>query len=194
MSVTAELCNPSEIHRTDHVLCLSGEVKPVYAYCLFCETQRCRLIAEYISTNYGHGCISPQIIQRKWVKGIPTEENHDWLPGYVFLYTEEPVQPHFDISGIIRCLGNGELKGQDLAFAEMIYKQNGIIGNIPLIREGELCRINDPAWEEMQGRIIRMDHGRKRCCVEFEFDGARQTVWAGYEITVSTGTGEQANG
>lgn len=159
------------------------EVMSVYAYCLFCETKRCRIIAEYINKNYGYHCISPQIIQRKWIKGIPAEENHDWLPGYIFIYTQERITPRFDISGIIRCLGNKELAGQDYAFAELIHQNNGVIGFIPLIQEGAYCRLNDPAWNGIHGRIIKMDRGRQRCCVEFEFDGVSHTIWAGYEIT-----------
>ena len=157
----------------------------MYAYCLFCETQRCRPIAEYISRSYGYECISPRIIQRKWIKGKMTEESHDWLPGYVFLYAEEPILPRFNIDGIIRCLGNRELSGSDLSFAEMIYHHDGVMGTVSLIQEGDFCRINDSAWKEMSGRVIKMDHERKRCCIEFEFDGLRRTVWAGYEIMES---------
>ena len=153
----------------------------MYAYCLFCETQRCSMIAEYITKNFGYRCLSPRIVQRKWVRGVSEEEIHDWLPGYLFLYTEERIIPRFDISGIIRCLGKGELSGQDLSFAEMVYSRNGIIGSIPLIREGDRCVISDPAWSKVSGKVTRMDHGRKRCCVEFEFDGKKRAIWAGYE-------------
>ena len=52
---------------------------PVHAYCLFCETQRCRIIAEYINRNYSYLCFLPQIIQRKWVKGVPKEERDEML-------------------------------------------------------------------------------------------------------------------
>ena len=154
----------------------------MFAFCLFCETQKCKTIAEYINKNYGYTCISPKIIQRKWIKGVPYEVSHDSLPGYLFLYTENPKLPRFGISGIIRCLGNGPLTGNDLAFADMLYRKNGVIGIIPLIREGERCRINDPAWEDIQGKVIKIDHGRERCCVEYIFDNIRRTIWAGYEI------------
>lgn len=157
-------------------------MRHMHAYCLFCETQRCKIIAEYINRNTVFRCVLPQIIQRKWIKGIPEEESHDWLPGYLFLYTEEPVRAFFNISGIIRCLGNKELTGNDLQFAEMLYQRNGILGGVSLIQEGNRCRISDPAWENLQGRIIKMDHGRKRCCVEYRFDGITRTIWVGYEI------------
>ena len=156
---------------------------PMYAYCLFCETQRCRTIAEYISKVYGYRCIYPRIIQRKWVRGASVEERHDWLPGYLFIYTEEKIIPRFDINGIVRCLGNRELAGTDLAFAEMIYRENGIIGIIPLIKDAGRCSIADPSWNEISGRVIKMDHERKRCCIEYEFDGQTRTIWTGYEIT-----------
>ncbi len=151
-------------------------------YCLFCETNRCGIIAELISRNFSCLCISPRIIQRKWVEGIPTEESHDWLPGYVFLYSEEKINPRFPINGIIRWLGNGELTGNDLEFAKMLYQRNGIIGNVSIAQEGDFCVITDPSWRELHGKIIKMDRGRKRCCVEFEFDGIVRTVWIGYEM------------
>ena len=154
----------------------------MYAYCLFCETQRCELIAAYIEKTTAYRCISPRIIQRKWIKGTAREENHAWLPGYIFVYSEEPIIPRFDVSGIIRCIGGGELTGSDFAFADMLYQQNGIIGTIRLAQVGDRCRVADPIWENMQGTIIKLDRGRKRCCVEFEFDQIRRTVWVGYDL------------
>ena len=56
------------------------------AYCLFCETQKCATIARVIERCWDIPCISPQIIQRKWVKGTPQDVKHSMLPGYIFLY------------------------------------------------------------------------------------------------------------
>lgn len=174
ISMRAELCKNDESRQE--------EMMPVYAYCLFCETQRCNIISEYIIKNYGYQCLSPQIVQRKWVKGVPVDENHDWLPGYLFIYSDQKISTRFEISGIIRCLGDGELKGQDLKFAEMIRNKDGVMGNMTLIREGDRCKISDPAWQEMRGTVTKIDRGRKRCCIEYTFDGAARKIWAGYEI------------
>ena len=89
----------------------------MHVYCLFCETNRCRIIAKFIENTAHVRCFAPQIVQRKWVKGVPEAVMHDWLPGYVFLYSEEPIKPYFDVSGIIRWLEHSELAGNDLAFA-----------------------------------------------------------------------------
>lgn len=155
----------------------------MFAYCLFCETQRCKAIADIISKNYGYICISPQIIQRKWIKGNPTEEAHDWLPGYIFLYSEIPILPHFEVEGIIRILGNSALTGSDQRFAELILCHNGVIGNVTLIQNNGRCILSDPAWNSFNATIIKLDRERKRCCVQFEFDDAIRTIWIGYEIS-----------
>lgn len=154
----------------------------MFAYCLFCETQRCRQIAEYLRITSGLTCVFPEVVQRKWVKGIQTEEKHDWLPGYLFIYSEDGQFRRPLIDGVIRILGNGPLTGSDLQFAEMLYHRNGILGTLSLAQEGDRCIISDPAWDELNGKIIRMDRGRKRCCVEYRFDGEIRTIWVGYEL------------
>lgn len=154
----------------------------MHAYCLFCETQRCGQIATIIEKDFGFQCIFPQIVQRKWIKGKLTEEMHDWLPGYLFLYTEQPIPVMPRITGIIRCLGNGELKGRDFEFARKLQLGKGIMGNVSLIQEGSRCRIKDVAWEELQGEVIKMDRERRRCCIQFVFDNSVRKIWVGYEI------------
>ena len=154
----------------------------MHAYCLFCETQKCAVIALQIRQRYGVRCISPRIIQRKWVKGVCTEEQHDWLPGYIFLYSDEPLTPFYGISGVIRWLGGGELANEDLAYAEMILRSDGILGTVHLAEVGDRCVIDDPRWAGMNGTVTKIDRGRRRCCVEFLFDRVRRSVWVGYDL------------
>ena len=153
----------------------------MHAYCLFCETQKCAFIAQLIEDRYGIRCISPRIIQRKWVKGFCEEKQHSWLPGYIFLYAEDAVA-EFKMPGVIRWLGNGELQDKDLAFALMLYERNGVMGIIRLAEVGDRCVVNEPLWQRMEGRVIKIDRGRKRCCVEFSFDNAQMSAWVGYEL------------
>ena len=104
------------------------------------------------------------------------------LPGYIFLYPEETMTDPIRIPGIIRMLGNGPLQNEDLAFATMLREHHGVIGTICLAEEGDRCVIRDPLWENQRGVILKIDRGRKRCCVEFEFDHIRRTVWVGYDL------------
>ena len=156
--------------------------KDMHCYCLFCETQRCRTIARLIERVHGIRTISPIIMQREWKGDHYQEVPRNWLPGYIFLYSEEELIPYFDFIGIIRWVGKGELEGQDLAFAETLHQQGGVMGAIRLAEEGDRCVVKDPLWEKMQGTIVKLDRGRKRCCVAFEFDQQRRTVWVGYDL------------
>ena len=154
----------------------------MHAYCLFCETQKCRIIARLIEKCWGIRCIFPQIIQRKWVKGVAEDTPHAMLPGYIFLYPEKPLENLIWIPGVIRTLGRGELQHSDLAFATMIHEHDGVIGTIRLAETGDRCTVADPLWQQMEGKVIKVDRGRKRCCVEFSFDHQRRTVWLGYDL------------
>ncbi len=154
----------------------------MHAYCLFCETQKCKTIAQHIERTYNICCISPEIIQRKWTKGIPEEKHHDWLPGYIFLYSEELIERLPRIPGIIRLLGNSELQGTDLAFANMLRERHGTIGILQIDEINQFYTISDLLWQQMEGQIIKIDRERKRCCVEFSFDNKKRTVWVGYDI------------
>ena len=73
------------------------------AYCLFCETQKCAIIAQVIERCWNIYCISPEIVQRKWVRGSAQEVRQALLPGYIFLYPEETMTDPIRIPGIIRC-------------------------------------------------------------------------------------------
>ena len=154
----------------------------MHAYCLFCETQRCAQLALLIERCYSIRCISPEIVQRKWDKGICEEKRHKWLPGYLFLYSDTPLLSKFYVPGVIRWLGDGELQNADLAFALMLYKRNGVLGTVKLAEVGDRCVVDDPLWQGMEGRVVKVDRGRKRCCVEFVFDKVKRTVWVGYEM------------
>ncbi len=157
----------------------------MHAYCLFCRTERCSDIAALIQKTMVVRCISPRIIQRKWVKGRALEVSHAWLPGYLFLYTDAPVLPRPAVDGVIRVLGGGELTGEDRAFADMLYRQNGVMGTIRLAEEGDRCVICDPLWQGLRGTILKIDRGRKRCLVEFEFDKVTRSIWVGYDMVKS---------
>lgn len=152
------------------------------AYCLFCETQKCTIIARMIEQSWNISCISPKIVQRKWVKGKMQEVQHSMLPGYIFLYSKEPLKKQIRIPGIIRILGNGELRDADLTFAEMLKEHNGVIGTVFLTERENYCNVNDPLWLSLEGKVIKVDRGRKRCCVEYVFDDIRRSVWLGYEL------------
>ncbi|MBQ8088241.1 MAG: hypothetical protein IJ234_07470 [Clostridia bacterium] len=161
----------------------------LFAYCYFCNTVKCAAVANAIAVKYGFKAITPKIIQRKWMKGTPTEAVHDYLPGYVFVYTQEAqVNPRelCRIDGVLRCLGERELNyvltGTDLDFANMLLGCDGTIGILKAYQEGDRVRLAKNALGGFEGEIIKLDRRRGRAQIQYSFDGISYKVWVGYEL------------
>lgn len=165
----------------------------MHMYCLFCQTQRAEQIAELIEYIHngddGFRCISPKIVQRYWVKGREERRIHNYLPGYIFLYMEEPLPAEArqqTVPGIIRMLGlpedNYELTGPDRDFAQMLYDMDGTIGIMKTIREGDLVKLDRSLYKGFTGEVIKIDRRKGRAQIRFTFDGSVQLVWVGYEM------------
>lgn len=169
------------------------EAPVLYAYCLFCLTQRCAAIRRLLSLYGDYEVLQPRIVQRKWVKGQAHQEMHDYLPGYLFVYTSEPIASTHEIcslDGVVRFLQperiGGEprvepLSGADLAFADMLYRCNGVIDTVRVYREGDRLRLASGMLEGMEGEILRVDNHRKRLEMRFTFDRVSRRVWVGFD-------------
>lgn len=161
----------------------------MYAYCFFCVTVKCEMIASAIHQRFGYTAYSPRIVQRKWVKGVCQEEVKPFLPGYVFVYAEEPITEFREINmmdGVGRCLGQREddflLQGDDLRFAEMLYAHGGTIGILKTYKEGDRVKLAKNLLNGFEGEIIRLDRRKGRAQVQYSFDGSTYKVWVGYEM------------
>lgn len=163
------------------------------AYCLFCNTQKRKELAGQLRQRYGLRVIAPKIIQRKWIKGKPTEVVHDYLPGYLFLYSEQDIMPLPGLSRIdevYRVLGerdNGNrLTGADLAFAEMLRGCDGVIGVMKTYREGDRVKLAEGAMRGVDGEIVKLDR-RGRALVRFSFDGSAIQSWVAIDMMEGNG-------
>ena len=162
----------------------------MYSYCLFCVTSRCDAIADAIRRKLGYVAFSPRIVQRKWIKGECFEEKRPYLPGYVFVFSEQPITDFREIrtmEGVGRYLGDREdgyrLKGDDRSFAEMLYNNGGVLGIMKVYREGERVRLlRGNMLGSFEGEIIKLDRRRGRALLQYSFDGGSYKVWVGYEL------------
>lgn len=152
------------------------------AYCLFCMTQYCDSIAARLSENKRIKALSPRILQRKWVRGHVTEEAHPYLPGYIFVYSEEDIVDRLYAEGVIRVLGNAPLRGPDLEFARMIESREGIIGSVKVYRTGDRLSLLKGPMNGLEGEILKVDKNRARLLMKFDFDRTEWKVWVGYDV------------
>ena len=170
----------------------------MHMYCLFCQTQKTEQIAQLIMNIHRDAteqsirkveCISPKIVQRCWVQGREEQRVHSYLPGYLFLYTREPLTEFAHVrrlTGVIRLLGQREegyeLSGPDRSFAQMIYNMQGTIGIMKTIQVGDRVQLDEDLYAGFTGEVIRLDRRKGRAQIRFEFDGSVQNVWVGYEM------------
>ena len=159
------------------------------AYCLFCNTMKRTDAAESLRVRYGCEVIIPRIVQRKWVKGTPVEIVRDFLPGYLFAFSEAPLENPLAMqreSNVHRCLGAPEngyrLQGANLTFARMLYNCGGTIGILKAHQVGDRVQLAEGALGGLEGEIIRLDRPKGRAQIEYAFDGASYKTWVGYDM------------
>lgn len=162
----------------------------MYYYCLFCMQRRVPVIRT-ILYNYlpTARIISPQWVQLKWVKGVSFEEEHPLFPGYLFLYTEEPIanfRSIMTIDGVVRFLGvrddGFQLCHDDLQFAKMLLECDGRVGNFKVYQVGDRIHLAKGVLAGFDGKIVKVDRNRRRLQVEFTFDNVIRKITVGYEM------------
>ena len=152
-------------------------------YCLFCRTQETERIAEELRRCRNVRAFSPQIVQRKWVRGQEIEERHRYLPGYVFVYAEEGDRPGLWTDGVIRILNEGEpLEGSDLDFALGLLRTEGVIGHVKVHQVGDRLTVAGGLLNGLEGEILKVDRHRTRLLLRFSFDNTERDVWLGYDV------------
>lgn len=158
-------------------------------YCLFCETQKCNYVARKAGLDFGCTAIYPKQVQHTWSKGKMVDIEHDLLPGYVFLYTENApldIRRVRSIQGVIRCLCSMEkqyeLTGDDEQFALMLLHNHGILGKTKVYEEGQMIRICEGAFEGLETKILKVNRQKKRMQIEIPFANAFVKTWVEFDL------------
>ncbi len=166
-------------------------------YCLFCQTTRCGSIASLLSKEAGCRAIAPKLVQRKWVKGACVEEVRDLLPGYVFVYTHEPLGTFDGLrgpDGVLHLLGRSEdgyrLQGEDERFARMLYENGGVIGILQAYEAGDRIRLQAASLPGYEGEVVKVDRRKGRAQVLIRFDEKEIKLWVGFDLIGSASAPE----
>lgn len=162
----------------------------MHIYCLFCLTAHVPAIRKILESAFSCTVLQASILQRKWVKGSSTDEPHDYLPGYLFIYSDEPLTDLYQITrmeGVIRFLryeseDDYEIRGNDRIFAESILASNGLISYVPVYREGDRLTVKNGLFQGQKAEIKKVDRRKQRLQLEFTFDNMNRTLWLGYDV------------
>ena len=160
----------------------------MYAYCLFCRTQRCTRIAQLMEIRGADRAFSPKILSKYRKEGRNMDRERDLLPGYVFLFSEERIidyEMFAGIDGVIRRVGRTEsgyeLEGPDRDFAFGLLEKDGKVGALKMVAVGETVRLEDTLFDGSEGVITKIDYRKERARVDFRFEGNDCHVWIAVE-------------
>ena len=161
-----------------------------YVRCAFCLTGNERSVARKIEQNDLGRVLIPQKVKPFRVNGQWIDKTELLMPGYLFVFSDEAYSfgTLKKVDGVVRVLTYGEmdeegyLTGGDLDFAAWLDRENGLIGKLDAIQQGDFVRITDGALQAMQGKVIGMNRHRHTVRVEVALFNAKKTVWLGYEV------------
>lgn len=158
-------------------------------YCLFCETTKCDFVARVAEALFPCQAIVPKQIQHTWSKGDMVNIVRNLLPGYLFLYSDEPLNMGMAwvIQDVIRCIhGNREkyeLEGSDREFALLMMERGGVLGKTKVYEKDGVLQISPKAFKRVRTEILKVDHRASRMKISFTFAGKPVQTWVEYEIT-----------
>lgn len=155
------------------------------SFCIQCkcghENKLKNLIMELVPGTF----VTPVMQQQhRSQNGVKSLINKLMLPGYLFLYSDEP--PPFDrilrIEQIYRFLRyDGSysflLSGDDKSFANWLYNHDGLLGVSKAISVGDETRIIEGPLKDHVGTVHKIDRHNRNICLSITFDSATRLVW-----------------
>ncbi|MBR7040539.1 MAG: hypothetical protein IKI24_01715 [Clostridia bacterium] len=157
-------------------------------YCLFCRSQYSDDIAMMASRLYGGVSFCPKQIQHTFKAGKMVDVVHKLLPGYVFIFTNEDVDATIRrrIPNVLKLLGDEKsgykLWGNDLAFAMMLLKNNGVLGKTAVNETDGILSLTPDSELGTNARILKVERRKHRMKVEFSFDNQTIATWVEYVV------------
>lgn len=159
--------------------------------CLFCLSGQEQEAATSINRRGCGKALFPQKTKCYRGKNEWLKEQSPMIPGYVFVYLKEAeaerVYSFKEIPQVIRILHYGDkgtwrLNGADLAFADWVWNQNGIIDTINAVQIGDHIKIIDTRLKHLYGKVVRMDRRKKTVMLEMAGAGIINNVWLPYQV------------
>jgi len=157
-------------------------------YCLFCKTGQERAVVRELNARADAVALFPVKIKTEWRDGHWENLQKPLLPGYVFVYTANPMPlaraglP----GGVIRLLkdsdGRGDLRGADRAFADWMWARGGLIGLSKAVYDGERVEIVEGPLKDMGGVIVAVDRRKRIAKVELDIVGSTQRIWLSFDF------------
>lgn len=158
-----------------------------YIRCLFCLTGKEESVVAKIKNDGLGNAFHPRKTKPFFKHGKWEDVPVSLLPGYVFVISETavPLNQLWRIPSVIRPLTygpddqEGYLSGHDRALALWLMQENGLVGNLELVKEGSQIKIIGGLLKNFNGRVIKVDRRKRLANVELEVVGSIHNIWLG---------------
>ena len=140
---------------------------PDYVYCISCMANSEMAVARTIEDSLHIRAIYLSFDREERKNGEWRIVTHPMYWGYVFLYADAPVEllrvyqiEHVN-SVLQYSVGDGNLRGEDRAFAQWAFNCDGHIGLSRALLVGDKARIIDGPLKNYEGVIKRLDRHKR---------------------------------
>ena len=157
-----------------------------YCYCVSCYSGEEEKVADKIRRICGCYSLVPRYEREEKKKGTWEKRRHVLLPGYIFLYSETPLNfgLFYGISQLTGCLkydDGFELRGDDPKFAEWVLRYHGVIRLSQAVMEGDHIKIIDGPLADYEGMIKKVNKHRRSAMVEIKVGSHVKDVWMSFQ-------------
>ena len=159
-----------------------------FVYAVFAQAMKQQYVTHELPKFFPCKAINPVLIKRKWIGRECKEITYSLMPGYIFLFSNERMNPGRlrKLDGILSVLkyddGAYALTEKDEKLARWLLKYDGTIGLSKAIREGDHIQIVQGPLKDNIGSITRVDKHRKRAKIELQFNEVVWPVWMDFEF------------
>jgi transcription termination/antitermination protein NusG len=158
------------------------------AYCVYCATGQEEKTAALINTLCDEVTAFPVLQEKhKSTNGARTNVWSVLLPGYIFLYSDQPLPCRgvlsIDSAYSLLAYQDGEIRlaGADREFAAVVYKYAGrICASKAFLLDSQVKIIEGPL-KDFEGRITKINKHNRNGCVEITIGGVTRNVWLAFD-------------
>jgi len=158
-----------------------------YVYVVLAQAVKQHIVAHEIPKFFPCKAINPIVIKRKWTGSTYKEITYSLMPGYIFLFSNERMEPRKvrTLDGVLKVLqyddGAYALTAEDERLARWLALYDGTIGVSQAVRAGDRIQVVQGPLKDNIGRVTKVDKRRQRAKVEFQFNDTVFSAWMDFD-------------
>lgn len=153
-------------------------------YCVSCLTGYEEVTAQKLRHEDDVTVLAPVKLKKEWRHGGWQQIEKALVPGYVFLYSHVPLQypeavKRYHLHVLTYGDGQSALAGNDLRFADWIWRNHGLLGISKAFCDGAVVKIVEGPLRESGGVITRVD--KRKQIAQVALDIGSLKVWLSFD-------------